>query len=104
MGLSNCWMYSDDQSEREGPLYIYEDQCVITLDEWYDNPWEVDHFYYEYYNNLDLACFYANTDDYSTCYAYFRVPDENRWEFTAGGLSHWNVCETFDDTYAYNCY
>ena len=59
--------------EEQVQMFGYEDQCVLTAGEWYENPWEAEeHAYYQTFNDGDLVCFYVPQDEYDTCYAYFR--------------------------------
>merc|ERR1719460_2478315 len=81
------WFYYGEGDDDVTELYGY-DGCVLTGDEWFENPWEEEHTYYEFYDDLDLVCFYHSTEDYGTCYAFFRI-DNSTWEFSEGGAWVW---------------
>merc|ERR1711998_386514 len=98
--------------EMQEKVHGYEDQCVITVGEWTQSPWESDdHAYYQFFNDLDMVCFYIPEDDYETCYAYFRGYDAEKdnayWEFSEGNAWLWTECgELKQETeeQLWNCY
>ena len=81
--MTDCpWYHYEEGGADITPLFGYEG-CILTAGEWYEDPWSAEHWYYEFYNDLDFVCFYGSTENYETCYAFFRT-ENNVWEFAPG--------------------
>merc|ERR1712072_1133993 len=99
-----------DGMDKEEEVFGYEDQCIITVGEWTQDPWGAeDHAYYQVFNDMDLTCFYIPEDDYETCYAYFRGYEDGElyYEFADGTAWMWPDCGYLEENYEaamWNCY